>query len=288
VDRQQAVASLVGRLRVARAPSGARGAWLVRLRDGRDPEQATFLSRESWNWVVRHRAWTPWYLVRYWRLLRLRLRAPHVVLHGMVFLGRDVELTARPGYGRLEIGRWVHVGDHTRLRAHEGPLLIGDKSVLGRDSTDNCYLDVEIGAGTLVSDWVYVGDFDHVTDDVDRPIKDQGITKSPVRIGTGSWLGVKSSVLRGTWIGRGSVVGAHAVARGRYPDLSIIAGVPGRVVRDRQAQYDAATEHRAALADMQRKHRQVAQQLSRPASEPEQVDAQLVRDEPDGGVSTDS
>lgn len=233
----------------------------MRWRDGRDPRQARFLTRESWHWVVRTRAWTPWYLVRYARLLRLRLTAPHVVLSGMVFLGRDVELSARPGYGRLEIGRWVHVGDHTRLRAHEGTLRVGDKCVLGRDSTVNCYLDIEIGAGTLVSDWVYVGDFDHVADDVHRPIKDQGIVKTPVRIGPGSWLGVKSSVLRGSWIGRGSIVGAHAVARGRYPDLSVIAGVPGRVVRDRQQQYDAQADHRAALADMQGKQRRLVEQL---------------------------
>jgi acetyltransferase-like isoleucine patch superfamily enzyme len=242
-------------------PSGVLGAWLVRLRDGRDPRQARFLTRESWQWVVRHRAWTPWYLVRYVRLLRLRLRAPHVVLHGMVFLGRHVELTARPGYGRLEIGRWVHLGDRTTLRAHEGTLRVGDKCVVGRDTTVNCYLDVEIGPGTLLSDWVYVGDFDHVTADVERPIKDQGIVKSPVRIGAGSWLGVKCSVMRGTWIGRGSVVAAHAVARGRYPDLAVVAGVPGRVVRDRQAQYDAAAPHREALADMERKQRRIAERL---------------------------
>ncbi len=242
-------------------PTGLLGAWLVRLRQGRDPRQARYLTRESWDWVVRHRAWTPWYLVRYARLLRLRLRAPHVVLHGMVFLGRDVELQARPGYGRLEIGRWVHLGDHTRLRAHEGTLRVGDKCVVGRDSTVNCYLDVEIGEGTLVSDWVYVGDFDHVTDDIDRPVKDQGIVKSPVRIGAGSWLGVKSSVLRGTWLGRGSVLAAHAVARGRYPDLSVVAGVPGRVVRDRRARHRADADRRAALADMQRKHRRTAAQL---------------------------
>jgi acetyltransferase-like isoleucine patch superfamily enzyme len=273
--------TLVGQLvdRLAILPStGLLGAWLVRLRDGRDPRQARFLTPESWRWMLRHRAFTPWYLVRYARLLRLRLRSPHVVLHGMVFLGRGVELSARPGYGRLEIGRWVHLGDHTRLRAHEGTLRVGDKCVVGRDSTVNCYLDVEIGAGTLVSDWVYVGDFDHATADVGRLIKDQGIVKSPVRVGPGSWLGVKSSVLRGTWIGRGSVLAAHAVARGRYPDLSVIAGVPGRVVRDRQALYDADAARRAALADMQRRQRELAEGLL--AQGP-------LGDQPDGESSTE-
>ena len=234
-------------------PDGVVGAWLVRLREGRDPRQARFLTRESLRWVLRHRAWTPFYLVRYWRLLVFRLRHPHVVTRGMVFLGRGVELRARPGYGRLVIGRWVHVGDQNRLRAHEGTLTIGDKVVLGRDSTVNCYLDVEIGAATIVADWVYVCDFDHVTADVERPIKDQGLVKSPVRIGPDVWVGVRSTVLRGTTVGRGSVLAAHCVARGEYPPFSVVAGSPARVVRDRQAVHAAQAGHRAALADMARK-----------------------------------
>jgi len=231
------------------------GAWLVRLRDGRDPRQARFLTAESLRWVLRHKAFTPWYLVRYWRLLVLKLRHPHVVTRGMVFLGRRVEIEARPGYGRIVLGRWVHLGDENRLRAHEGTLTIGDKCVLGRDNTINCYLDVELGAACIVADWVYVCDFDHVTDDVDVPIKDQGLAKSPVRIGPDVWVGVKASVLRGTVVGRGSVLAAHTVARGEYPELSVVAGAPGRVVRDRAEQYAARAGQREALADMARKHR---------------------------------
>jgi acetyltransferase-like isoleucine patch superfamily enzyme len=174
--------------------------------------------------------------VRYARLLRLRLQAPHVLLRGMVFLGRRVELSARPGYGRLEIGRWVHIGDGNSLRCHEGSLRIGDKVVFGKDNTVNCYLDVEIGAASMVADWSYVCDFDHRTHEDDgtptkRPIKDLGLVKTPVRIGPGCWLGVRSTVLRGTTMGSGCVLAAHAVARGSYPDDALIAGVPGRVVR---------------------------------------------------------
>ncbi|MBV8933678.1 MAG: acyltransferase, partial [Kutzneria sp.] len=178
-----------------------RSTWNASLVSGwragrRDPHQARLLTVASLKWIVRNRAYTPWYLLRYWRLLRFRLANPHVVLRGMVFLGRGVELYCRPGYGRLEIGRWVHIGDGTSIRCHEGSLRIGDKVVFGRDNTVNCYLDVEIGAATLVADWVYVCDFDHVTEDIHRPIKDQGIVKSPVRIGPDCWLGVKTTVLR--------------------------------------------------------------------------------------------
>jgi acetyltransferase-like isoleucine patch superfamily enzyme len=232
---------------------------------GRHPRQARFLTPASLRWVVRHRAWTPWYLVRYWRLLRFRAANPHVILNGMVFLGRRVELHARPGYGRLEIGRWVHIGDGNSLRCHEGSLRIGDKVVFGKDNTVNCYLDVEIGAASIVADWVYVTDFDHVTADVHVPIKDQGIVKSPVRIGPDTWIGTKVSVLRGTRVGRGSVLGAHAVVRGDIPEYSIAVGAPARVVRNRLADYEADAERRAAIADMARKHRvAVEERLHRP------------------------
>ena len=221
----------------------------------RDPDQARFLTLASLRWIVRHRAWTPWYLLRYWRLLRFRVTHPQVVLRGMLFLGRDVEIVARPGYGRLEIGRWVHLGDGTSIRCHEGSMRIGDKVVMGRHNTLNCYLDVEVGAATLVADWVYVTDFDHRIDDVHVPIKDQGIVKAPVRIGPDTWLGVKSSVLRGSRIGRGSVVGAHAVVRGDVPEYSIAVGAPARVVRNRRDDYEAAAAERAAVADMARKQK---------------------------------
>ncbi|HEX6338726.1 MAG TPA: acyltransferase [Jiangellaceae bacterium] len=216
------------------------------VRRHRDPRQARYLTVENLRWVVRHRAWTPYYLVRYWRLFLLRLRHPEVVTEGLVFLGRRVEVGGRPGYGRVVLGKWVHLGDGTALRAHEGTLRIGDKVVFGRHNTVNCYLDVEIGAKTLIADWVYVADFDHRFDDLDKPIKDQGIVKSPVRIGPDCWIGVKASVLRGAAVGRGCVLAAHAVVRGQIPDFSVAGGVPAKVLKRRKK--PARTSMRAKSA----------------------------------------
>ena len=219
----------------------------------RDPRQAKFVTRSSLAWMWRNRAVDGWYLMRYWRLFLLRVRHPDVVTEGMVFIGRRVELYARTGYGRLVLGRWVHIGDENRLRAHEGILRVGDKCVLGRDNTVNCYLDIEVGAGTIVADWVYVCDFDHVYDDIHVPIKDQGIVKSPVRIGPDCWVGTKVTVLRGATVGHGCVLAAHAVVRGDVPPMSVVGGVPGRVLKDRIEVYEARTATRAALEDIARK-----------------------------------
>jgi acetyltransferase-like isoleucine patch superfamily enzyme len=146
----------------------------------------------------------------------------------------------------------VHLGDGTRLHAHEGTLRVAEKCVFGRDVTVNCYLDVEIGAGGLVADWCYVVDFDHVTDDLAAPIKDQGLVKSPVRIGPNCWLGTKATVLRGSRVGTGVVVGAHAVVRGEIPDYAIVAGVPARVVKDRRDVHAAEASRREYLAGLAR------------------------------------
>lgn len=230
----------------------------------RDPRQARFLTWASLKWVVRNRAWNWWYLVRYWRFFWFKVRNPHIITTGLVFLGKRVQVDARRGYGQLILGRWVHIGDENRLRCHEGVLTVGDKVVMGRDNTINCYLDIEIGAATLMADWVYICDFDHVTDDINWPIKDQGIVKSPVRVGRDVWIGVKASVLRGTCVGEGSVIAAHAVVRRDVPPYSIVGGVPAKVLKDRREAYDADAERREALADIARKTAVAAEQVAHP------------------------
>lgn len=229
----------------------------------RDPRQARFVTWDSLRWVVRNRAWNWWYLQRYWRFFWFRMRHPHIITEGFVFIGRRVEIHARKGYSRMILGRWVHVGDENRIRAHEGTMRIGDKCVFGRDNTINGYLDVEIGEGTIIADWVYICDFDHVYSDVTIPIKDQGIVKSPVRIGPDCWLGAKVTVTRGTRIGHGSVIGSNAVVRGEVPAYSIAAGIPARVLKDRRDVYAAGDAERAALDDIARKTRLAAEAAAR-------------------------
>ena len=226
------------------------------------------LTLASLRWIVRNRAWTAWYLVRYWRFLRFRMANPHVITEGLVFLGRRVEIEVRPGYGRLILGRWVHIGDGTSLRCHEGTMRIGDKTVFGRNIVVNGYLDISIGAACIIADMVYLTDFDHVFSDVERPIKDQGITKAPVRIGDDVWLGTKATVVRGTAVGRGSVVAAHAVVTQDLPPFSVAAGVPARVLRNRQDEQATVRQTQAALADMAAKLRAASPNRPPPPDQP--------------------
>lgn len=223
----------------------------------RDNEQTPLVSLADIRWILRHKAYSPWYLVRYWRYMKFRLLNPHIVCKGMVFLGKNVEIHATPYHSRMVIGRWVHIGDGNALRCHEGTVTIGDKVVFGKDNVVNAYLDISIGASTLVADWCYICDFDHVMESIDMPIKDQGIVKGPVYIGEDTWIAAKVTVLRDTVVGKGSVLGAHAVAKGVYPDYAVAVGSPAKVVKNRQEMWIANEEKRQqkaqALRDIERK-----------------------------------
>jgi acetyltransferase-like isoleucine patch superfamily enzyme len=103
---------------------------------------------------------------------------------------------------------------------------VGAKVVIGGGTTVNAYLDVSIGDGALIADDVHITDFDHRTDRLDVPIKDQGVVTAPVRIGPDVWLGRGVTVLRGVDIGRGSVIGAHCVVTRDIPPYSVAVGAP--------------------------------------------------------------
>lgn len=178
------------------------------------------------------------YTPKYWVLgLRFvwffKVRNRHIVTRGFVFLERGCELHCRRGLGRMELGRWVHVGRGTGIRCHEGFLRVGDKVVFGSRDSVNCYLDVEIGDDCIFADDVYIGDFDHRFSDLRLPIRKQGIVTAPVRIEDDCWIGEKASIMRGVCIGRGSVIGAQSVVTHDLPAYSVAAGNPARVIRSR-------------------------------------------------------
>jgi acetyltransferase-like isoleucine patch superfamily enzyme len=61
------------------------------------------------------------------------------------------------------------------------------------------------------------------------------------------------TVLRGSTVGHGCVLAAHAVVRGDIPPMAVAGGTPARVLKDRVEVHEANAATRAALADIARK-----------------------------------
>lgn len=60
----------------------------------------------------------------------------------------------------------------------------------------------------------------------------KGYVKGTVTIGSYTFIGPHSTIMPDTNIGKGSVVAAYSFVRGDFPDFSIIAGNPAKVVGD--------------------------------------------------------
>ena len=185
---------------------------------------------------ARHRMLTPKYGLLVARLAWRRLLTPagrRMVLDGMLFLGRRLELQIGRR-GTIRFGRFVWVGDGTKIRCHEGEVSIGAKTVLGQECTISAYRHVRIGEQCVIADRAMFIDFDHGVVDVERAIRHQGIYKRDVDVGSNVWIGYNASILRGVRVGDNSIVGANAVVTRDVPANAIVGGVPARIIRMRE------------------------------------------------------
>lgn len=53
----------------------------------------------------------------------------------------------------------------------------------------------------------------------------------PIKIGFGCWIGGNCSILAGSCIGNGTVIGANSVTAGQIPSDCVFAGNPGSVIK---------------------------------------------------------
>lgn len=176
-----------------------------------------------------------------------------------VFLGRSVRLRCK---SRIALGKGATLGDNvlveglSRDGVHIGAgssiganTIIMPTSVMrnlgqgfriGKNSGmgQNCF--VGCGGGVTIGDNVIMGQFisfhteRHLSEDLDRPIMDQGVERSPIVIEDDVWVGVKATFLPGAHVGHGSIVAAGAVVRGTIPPHSIIGGVPAKIIGSRK------------------------------------------------------
>ena len=183
----------------------------------------------------RHGMLKPGYLVLMarWVWLKLRWRG-RLNTDGLCFVCPGVKFEIGRG-ATVTLGRWSWIGHGCKIRAHEGEVVIGAKSVLGQECTISAYQRVAIGRECIIADRVMMIDFDHGVVEVERPIRLQGIYKRDVEVGHNVWIGYGACLLRGVVVGDNAIVGTSAVVTSEVPANAVVAGIPARVIRSREA-----------------------------------------------------
>lgn len=119
-------------------------------------------------------------------------------------------------------------------------MLAVDKISFGRNVSVHpmSYLDgtggIMIGDDVSIAHSVTVMSSSHRYDSLRVPIKDQDLKQAPTRIGDDCWIGSHAVVVSGVSIGTGVIVAASAVVTKDVPDYVMVAGIPARVLKNRE------------------------------------------------------
>jgi len=126
--------------------------------------------------------------------------------------------------GRLKTnGRFTFRKGFTLAIESKGKITVGRNCFFNNFCTLASRDSIIIGDGTIFGENVKIYDHNHLYQDTDTPIKDQGYNTSPVIIGKHCWISSNVVILKGVIIGDNCVIGSGCVIYQNIPSNSVIA-----------------------------------------------------------------
>jgi len=178
----------------------------------------------------------PFAIVRAARGLRRRAKIVETRLRGVSI---DTSAMIDPG-ARLEpSGGSISIGARTLIDRGVIVRPLGGFVKIGEDCSVNAYCVLYGGGGLTIGNGVRIAAHcvivpsNHKFADVDRPIREQGLSMKGITIEDDVWIGAGVKVLDGVTLGRGCVIGAGAVVTKSVPARTVVGGVPGRPIKTR-------------------------------------------------------
>lgn len=183
--------------------------------------------------------------------VRLRF-ADRIRLGRGAYLDEGVYLHACPN--GIAIGAHTYVMHHAELHVYNfrqlpnAGIRIGQHSLIGEFNVLRGQGGITIGDRVYFGPLVQVLAVNHVFEDPDLPMIEQGITAQGIRIEDDVWVGAGAIITDGVTIGRGAVVAAGAVVTEDVPPRTVVGGIPARVLREITAEEARRSAHNGGPA----------------------------------------
>lgn len=162
---------------------------------------------------------------------RTEFRFGSTVLNGdYVSVGDDVH--AGSGFVLAVYPEFGGVDNPVKSRKGLG-VVIKDRVFFNRNCTIYCADNVEIGEDVLFGSGILITDNNHGMDaSCELSYMEQPLSTRKVVVGDGSWIGERAIILSGSIIGKRCIIAANSVVTGGvYPDNSMLAGSPAKIIR---------------------------------------------------------
>jgi acetyltransferase-like isoleucine patch superfamily enzyme len=141
-----------------------------------------------------------------------------------------------PPHSGVRLGRGLRIGPNSVIECPPGALLeIGDRVGLTAGVFISAQCEVVVGNDCLFAEWVSIRDAEHGTGRT-TTIASQELRYGAVRIEDDVWLGKGSTVLLGSVIRRGCVLGSNSFFKNKTSEpYGIYVGAPSRLLKMRGA-----------------------------------------------------
>lgn len=117
-----------------------------------------------------------------------------------------------------------------------GRLTIGDGCSINGGVIFGLTCDLTLGANVMIADNVSFRTADHEYSDLSVTMMQQGERPLPIQVGDDVWIGANATLLRGVVVGKGAIIGAHALVVRDVMPYEIVGGVPAKKIGSRLPQ----------------------------------------------------
>ena len=175
-----------------------------------------------------------------------------------VFVGKHVTIKCK---NNIKCGKCVSIGDYTYINALcKKGIELGSNISIGRNSIIECTgvikeigegLKIEDGVGiasnafisvrgnvlikknTIIGPYVKIFSENHIFNNPEKLIKEQGTSRKGIIIGENCWIGSNVTILDGVIIGDGAIIAAGAIVNKNVKDNEVVGGVPAKLIKNR-------------------------------------------------------